>query len=74
MQPPYYDMPKEFMPSTSTLNAWLKTRKSNDPNKPGIFETVEFSGDSVWTFVAAIIEASAFFLTLFGFFRTLFLS
>jgi hypothetical protein len=66
MQPPYYDMPREFMPSTATLNAWLRTRKSNNQNKPGIFETVDYSGDLVWTIIAFVIEASAFFLTLFG--------
>ena len=66
MQPPYFEMPMQFMPSQLTLNAWLKTRKSNNQNKPGIFETVEFAGDTVWSMVAIAIEFSAFFLTLFG--------
>jgi hypothetical protein len=66
MQPPYYNMPMQFMPSQSTLNAWLRTRKSNSQNKPGIFETVEFAGDTVWAICAILIELSAFFLTLFG--------
>jgi hypothetical protein len=66
MEQPYYDMPMQFMPSPTTLNSWLKTRKSNSQEKPGIFETVEFSSDNVWALVAVLIELSAFFLTLFG--------
>lgn len=66
MQPPFYDMPMQFMPSQATLNAWLKTRKSNSQNKPGIFETVDYAGDMAWAIGSIIIELSAFFLTLFG--------
>ncbi len=69
MQPPFYDMPMQFMPSQATLNAWLKTRKSNSQNKPGIFETVEFAGDQVWAISAILIELTAFVLTLFGAFQ-----
>jgi len=66
MQPPFYDMPLQFMPSQATLNAWLKTRKSNSQNKPGIFETIDFAGDQVWAIGSIIIELSAFVLTLIG--------
>jgi hypothetical protein len=41
MQYPYYSNPKDFSPSIATLNSWLKTRKSNSDQKPGLFETIE---------------------------------
>ena len=69
MIPPFYDMPMQFMPSQATLNSWLKTKKSNSQNKPGIFETVDFAGDQVWAIISILIELSAFLLTLFGAFQ-----
>jgi len=62
--PSNFQMPAIFMPSTSTLNAWLRTRKSNDKSLPGIFDTVEYSRDSSWAKFSILVEAVAFFVTL----------
>jgi hypothetical protein len=64
--PTFFQMPAGFMPSTATLNAWLRTRKSNDKQLPGIFGTVEFSSDSTWAMFSILVEAVAFFVTLYG--------
>tara|TARA_B110000908_G_C10124955_1_gene389416 strand:+ start:12 stop:932 length:921 start_codon:yes stop_codon:yes gene_type:complete len=66
MNHPYYEQPNSFTPSKSTLNTWLKTRKSNSPSKPGIFETVDYTRDTTWAIISILIEASALFLTLYG--------
>jgi hypothetical protein len=61
-----YPNPHLFAPSLATLNAWLKTRKSNSESKPGIFETVKYADDAVWATIAIIIELSALVLTIYG--------
>jgi hypothetical protein len=61
-----YKNPHQFAPSLSTLNLWLKTRKSKNENKPSIFETVKFADDAVWATIAIIIEISALVLTIYG--------
>lgn len=66
MQSPYYQNANAFNPSKSTLNEWLKTRKSASQIKPGLFETVGYSSDAGWSLVAILIELSALFLTIFG--------
>ena len=66
MQYPYYPEPNQFSPSNETLHAWLKTRKYNNPHKPGFFETRDHSRDSVWTTIAILIELSAMILTIYG--------
>ena len=66
MNHPYYDQPNAFTPSKSTLNTWLKTRKSNSPSKPGIFETVDYTRDATWAVISILIETTALVLTLYG--------
>lgn len=66
MQSPYYSNANLFSPSVETLNAWMKTRKSENPPKPGLYETVDHSRDSVWVTIAIFIELSAIFLTIYG--------
>jgi hypothetical protein len=61
-----YQNPHLFAPSLSTLNIWLKTRKSKNESKPSIFETVKFADDAVWATIAILIEASALILTIYG--------
>lgn len=66
MQYPYYSNPKDFSPSIATLNDWLKTRKSNSDQKPGLFETIDYSRDTLWATIAIFIELSAMILTIYG--------
>lgn len=69
MNHPYYEQPNLFTPSKSTLNTWLKTRKSNSPTKPGIFETTDYTRDTTWAIISILIETSALVLTLYGAFN-----
>ncbi len=62
----YYDNANRFKPSVTTLNKWLKTRKSKLGIKPGFFETVDSSTDQLWTIIALLIEFTALGLTLYG--------
>jgi hypothetical protein len=66
MQHPYYTNPDKFKPNASTIKAWLKTRKNNNSNKPGIFETVDYYRDQKWSLVSIFIELAAFAVTFYG--------
>jgi hypothetical protein len=66
MQAPYYENASRFSPGQTTINSWLKTRKSDGTIKPGLIETVDYPRDLAWSIFAILIEFSAFFLTLFG--------
>jgi hypothetical protein len=66
MQHPYYPNPDKFIPNAASVNAWLKTRKNNSANKPGIFETVDYNRDRNWSIASILIELSAFYITLWG--------
>jgi hypothetical protein len=61
-----YPNPDKFMPSITTLNEWLKTKKNKQSFRPGLFETIGFSSDQIWAVISIIIELSALFLTLYG--------
>ena len=63
---PYYHNANRFKPSVTTLNMWLKTRKSKLGVKPGLFETVDDTTDQIWTLLALLIEICAFALTVYG--------
>ena len=66
MQNPYYGNNRQFMPSNETLNQWMKTRKTQNTSIPGLFETIGFATDQIWSFIAIIIESAALFLTTYG--------
>lgn len=66
MQHPYYPNPDKFIPNAASINAWLKTRKNNSANKPGIFETVDYNRDRNWSVASILIELAAFYITLWG--------
>jgi hypothetical protein len=70
MQYPYYSNPDKFIPDSSSIDAWLKTRKNNSENKPGIFETVDFNRDRNWSIASILIELAAFYFTFIGAFST----
>ena len=66
MTDPYYQNRNQFIPSQAVLNDWLNTKKSNNPSKPGLFETVKFTEDAVWTFISLLIEVAALSITFYG--------
>ena len=66
MQHPYYTNPDQFQPKTSSIDKWLSTRKKGNDNKPGIFETVDYSRDRNWSYFALLIELAAFYFTFGG--------
>jgi hypothetical protein len=66
MQHPYYTNPDQFQPKTSSIENWLKTRKNGSANKPGIFETVDYSRDQIWSISSFAIELLALYFTFFG--------
>lgn len=66
MTDPYYQNRNQFIPSQAVLNDWLNTKKSNNPSKPGLFETVKFTEDAVWTFISLLVEIAALSLTFYG--------
>lgn len=66
MTDPYYQNRNQFIPSQAVLNDWLNTKKSNNPSKPGLFETVKFTEDAVWTFISLLIEIAALSITFYG--------
>lgn len=66
MQNPYYENNRQFMPSNETLNQWMKTRKTQSASIPGLFETIGFATDQIWSVIAIIIESAALFLTTYG--------
>ena len=70
MQHPYYPNPDKFIPNASSVNAWLKTRKNNSANKPGIFETVDYNRDRNWSIASILIELAAFYFTFDGAYQT----
>lgn len=70
MQHPYYLNPDKFKPNTASINDWLKTRKNNSENKPGIFETVDYKSDRNWSIASILIELLAFSLTFLGAYTT----
>jgi hypothetical protein len=70
MQYPYYPNPDKFIPNSASINAWLKTRKNNSENKPGIFETVNYNSDRIWSIASILIELAAFYFTFFGAYAT----
>ena len=70
MQYPYYPNPDKFIPDSSSIDAWLKTRKNNSENKPGIFETVDYNRDRNWSIASILIELAAFYFTFIGAFST----
>jgi hypothetical protein len=70
MTDPYYDNRNQFIPSQAVLNDWLNTKKSNNPSKPGLFETVKYTEDAVWTFISLLVELAALSLTFYGAYQT----
>ena len=70
MQYPYYPSPDKFIPNSASINAWLKTRKNNSDNKPGIFETVDYNRDRIWSIASILIELAAFYFTFQGAYST----
>jgi len=70
MQHPYYSNPDKFIPNAASVNAWLKTRKNNSTNKPGIFETVDYNRDRNWSIASILIELAAFYFTFQGAYYT----
>lgn len=68
MEYPYYKDQSLFRPSNSTLMQWLRTRKVNNDGsgKPGLFQTVEFAQDQLWSAIALLVELTAIGLTLSG--------
>ena len=74
MQYPYYSNPDKFKPNGASINAWLKTRKNNSSNKPGIFETVDYQRDRNWSTASILIELAAFLFTFYGAYRQFILS
>lgn len=70
MQYPYYPSPDKFIPNSASINAWLKTRKNNSSNKPGIFETVDYNRDRNWSIASILIELAAFYFTFQGAYST----
>lgn len=66
MTDPYYQNRNQFIPSQAVLNDWLNTKKSNSPSKPGLFETVKYTEDAVWTFISLLVEIAALSLTFYG--------
>jgi hypothetical protein len=70
MQYPYYPSPDKFIPNSASINAWLKTRKNNSNNKPGIFETVDYNRDRIWSIASILIELAAFYFTFLGAYST----
>jgi hypothetical protein len=70
MQYPYYPNPDKFIPNSASINAWLKTRKNNSSNKPGIFETVDYNRDRNWSIASILIELAAFYFTFQGAYST----
>jgi hypothetical protein len=70
MQHPYYPSPDKFVPDSASIDAWLKTRKNNSENKPGIFETVDYNRDRNWSIASILIELAAFYFTFIGAFST----
>jgi len=66
MQAPYYGNNRQFMPSNETLNQWMKTRKSQNSTIPGLYETVGFATDQIWSVIAILIELAALILTTYG--------
>lgn len=67
---PYYKNADKFIPDTKGLELWKKTRKNKSENKPGIFETTEFSKDQIWSIVSILIEFSALYFTFQGAYKT----
>jgi hypothetical protein len=63
---PYYKHADKFIPDSKSMELWKKTRKNKSENKPGIFETTEFSKDQIWSIASIIIEFSALYLTFKG--------
>ena len=66
MTDPYYQNRNQFIPSQAVLNDWLNTKKSNHPSKPGLFETVKYTEDAIWTFISLLVEIAALSLTFYG--------
>jgi hypothetical protein len=66
MTDPYYQNRNQFIPSQAVLNDWLNTKKSNSPSKPGLFETIKYTEDAVWTFISLLVELAALSLTFYG--------
>jgi hypothetical protein len=70
MYHPYYEDAHLFTPKSESVQAWLKTRKKNSSNKPGIFETTEFKKDQIWSFASILIEISALYFTFQGAYKS----
>ena len=66
MTDPYYQNRNQFIPSQAVINDWLNTKKSTSPSKPGLFETVKYTEDAVWTFISLLVELAALSLTFYG--------
>jgi hypothetical protein len=66
MTDPYYQNRNQFIPSQAVLNDWLNTNKSNSPSKPGLFETIKYTEDAIWTFISLLVEIAALSLTFYG--------
>ena len=67
---PYYQNADKFIPDAKGLELWKKTRKNKSENKPGIFETTEFSKDQIWSIASILIEFSALYFTFQGAYKT----
>jgi len=67
---PYYKDADKFTPTSDAIQQWLKTRKNNSSNKPGIFETTDFKKDQIWSITSFLIELSALYFTIQGAIRT----
>lgn len=65
-----YQNRQNFEPSTATRNAWYKTRKQTTSygptHLPGLFGTNDSSSDTVWFFLALLIEFAAVFITIWS--------
>jgi hypothetical protein len=67
---PYYKDADKFMPDTKSMRLWLGTRKNGSVNKPGIFETIDYTKDQIWSFVSIIIEVLALYFTFQGAYKS----
>jgi hypothetical protein len=67
---PYYKDASKFVPDSKSIQLWQKTRKNNSDNKPGIFETTDFTKDQLWSIASILIELSALYFTFQGAYKS----
>ncbi|MFM7683551.1 MAG: hypothetical protein ACKO7P_12540 [Bacteroidota bacterium] len=67
---PYYQNSDKFIPDAKGLELWKKTRKNKSENKPGVFETIEYAKDQIWSIASILIEMSALYFTFQGAYKT----